>query len=250
MADAALQRGSFSAGGTWHHDRPGRHGLVLRPGQVPVEYPADRVAGQILQDRDRRRADEPGRPWLPGRQPPGSLFGPTCGVPSTGRPPGPATWRQRASRPWSRGRPNADVQRLTGRPAGRSAPSGRARRGDAPGRRPVPPLRPGPQREPPGIRKPAADHQPERRTGPQRVAGLAVPGQAPLDAGGIQQDREAAALAVPQLVLGRAAGPRAARAAASSTSGHAGRHSPRSSARRTTRRAGAGCAAPRSPSGG
>jgi hypothetical protein len=31
-------------------DRPGRSRLVLGPGQVSVEDPADRVAGQVFQD--------------------------------------------------------------------------------------------------------------------------------------------------------------------------------------------------------
>ena len=114
----------------------------------------------------------------------------------------------------------------------------------------VPPLRPGSQGEPVRITEPAVDHEPEWLARSQRVAGLAVAGQAALDAGGVQQDGEPAAGRRPTAHARRAARPRGSCRRHRRRAARARRRSPRSSAPRTRRRAGAGCMAPRPPSGG
>ena len=56
-------------------DRPGRPRLVLGTGEVPVEYPADRVSGQVFQDGIGDELVRSGRPGLAGHKLPGPFLG-------------------------------------------------------------------------------------------------------------------------------------------------------------------------------
>ena len=83
-------------------DRPGRSRFVLGPGQVPVEDPADRVAGQVLQNGIDDQPVGSGRP-RPGRAPAATTAPPgrPRAVPSTG-------CAVRARRPAGSGRAGRD----------------------------------------------------------------------------------------------------------------------------------------------
>ena len=121
---------------------------------------------------------------LPGRARAGRL---------TGCPSGPVTCRQRASRPWSSGRSNVTCQRLAGaRPRGGDGPRCRGRPAAArprPPRTGARPCRAAGGRPHRGTRGSTTSRNGSPRS--QRVAGLAVGGQAPLDPGGVEQDGRA-----------------------------------------------------------
>jgi hypothetical protein len=98
------------------------------------------------------------------------------------------------------------VERDRQRPAGAARRHGHGprTRGDVTalvGPDPVAPLRGGPEPAAGRVAQSVADDEPERLAGLQRVAGLAVRGQASLDPGRLKQDREPAAGGAPQLVL-------------------------------------------------
>jgi hypothetical protein len=58
-----------------HGDGLVRPGPVFGTGQVPVEHAADRISGQVLQDRVDDEPVTAGRPWLVRGQPPRSFTG-------------------------------------------------------------------------------------------------------------------------------------------------------------------------------
>ena len=231
-----------------HGDRPGRQGLVLRPGQVAVEDPADRVAGQVLQDGIDDELVRPGRPR--GRGAPAATIAPRGRPPACRRPAGRRDRSHGGSGRAGRGRAAGRTRRRAARRVARGGTVSVQSAGldvaalvvaDL-----VAPLGPGAQRGPGGVAEPGVDDEAERL---RRAAAGSRPARWPtrprlMRAGSSRTVRRRRPASHSSCSVGSRA-PAQRRRRHRRRAGRARRPSPRSSAPRTARRAGAGCAAPR-----
>ena len=154
-------RAGMSAGPERESDRPDPR-FVLGTGQVAVEHPADRVAGQVLQDRVDASWCVPAAHAARGTSRHDRSPGPIRAVPSTGG--------RRADHVQAAGE-QAVIERPVEGDLQRLAPSGR-RDGQRPVGRVdvaalvaadlVPPLRRRPGAGPPRVAEPGVDDEPER----------------------------------------------------------------------------------------